>query len=152
VRSAETPLRVRLLLAADGASRVEHAPLDQQDGVRRVRLADHPIDPSNEFLYHKTTNRAVYDGARRPDCDDVILWNPAGEVTESTIANLVIEAGGLKVTPPVACGLLPGTLRAELLASGEVREAPVTVGQLHGAARFWLVSALRGWRPGVLLR
>ena len=93
-----------------------------------MRLAAHPVDPSDEFLYHKTTNRAVYERARRPDCDDVILWNPAGEVTETTIANLVVEGGmteqGRRVTPPVACGLLPGTLRAELLATGEVSEAP----------------------------
>ncbi len=157
VRSADAPLRVRLLLAEDGAVRVEHTPLDHRDGVWRVRLAEHPIDPSNEFLYHKTTNRTVYDRARRPDCDDVILWNPAGEVTESTIANLVVEAvddshpGGRRITPPIACGLLPGTLRAELLATGEVSEAVVTVEQLKAAPRFWLVNSVRGWCPAVLV-
>jgi hypothetical protein len=29
------------------------------------------------------------------DCDDVVLWNPAGEVTETAIANLVVEKSGL---------------------------------------------------------
>ena len=74
----------------------------------RVRFAPHPIDPSDVFLFHKTTNRAVYERARRPDCDDVILWNPAGEVTETTIANLVVEdvdsgAGGSRRRLPAAC-------------------------------------------------
>jgi branched-subunit amino acid aminotransferase/4-amino-4-deoxychorismate lyase len=154
VRAADAPLRVRLLLAEDGAVRVERTPLDHHDGVWRVRLADHPIDPSDEFLYHKTTNRAVYERARRPDCDDVILWNPAGEVTETTIANLVVEnvaVGGRRVTPPIACGLLPGTLRAELLATGEIGEARVTVEELKAAARFWLVNSVRGWCPGVFI-
>ena len=154
VRSADGPLRLRLLLAEDGAVRVERSPLDHRDGVWRVRLAEHPIDPSDEFLYHKTTNRAVYDRARRPDCDDVILWNPAGEITETTIANLVVEdmdIGGRRITPPVACGLLPGTLRAELLATGEVSEERVTVEQLKAATRFWLVNSVRGWCPGVLI-
>jgi branched-subunit amino acid aminotransferase/4-amino-4-deoxychorismate lyase len=154
VGSAETALRIRLLLAADGAVRVEQTPLDHRDGVWRLRLAAHPVDPSDQFLYHKTTNRAVYDRARRPDCDDVILWNPAGEVTEATIANLVVEeadGGGRRVTPPVACGLLPGTLRAELLATGEVSEARITVEQLKAAPRFWLVNSVRGWWEGQLI-
>ena len=154
VRSADVPLRVRLLVAEDGAVRVEHAPLDHREATWRVRLAEHPVDPSNEFLYHKTTNRAVYEDARRPDCDDVILWNAAGEITETTIANLVVEGmavGGRRVTPPVTCGLLPGTLRAELLATGEVTEAVVTVEQLKTAPRFWLVNSVRGWCAATLI-
>ena len=157
VPSADAPLRVRLLLAADGAVRVERTPLDHREGAWRVRLAAYPVDPSDEFLYHKTTNREVYERARRPGCDDVILWNPAGEVTETTIANLVVEDvddmnfRSRRVTPPVACGLLPGTFRAELLAAGEVSEARVTVEQLRAAARFWLVNSVRGWCPAILV-
>lgn len=151
VRSAGGPSRVRLLLAEDGTVRVEHTPLDHRDTVWRVRLAKHPIDPSDEFLYHKTTNRAVYDRARRPDCDDVILWNALEEITETTIANLVVEIDGRRVTPPIACGLLPGTLRAELLAEGDVSERVVTIEQLRIAPRFWLVNSVRGWCPAVLI-
>ena len=151
VRSTETALRVRLLLAANGTIRVEQTPLDRREGVWRVRLAADPVDPSDEFLYHKTTNRAVYERACRPDCDDVILWNPAGEVTETTIANLVVEMNLQRVTPPVACGLLPGTLRAELLATGQIGEARVTVEDLKGADHFWLVNSVRGWCAGVLI-
>ena len=137
--------------------RVERTPLDHRDDVWRVRLAEQPVDPSDEFLYHKTTNRAVYERARRPDCDDVILWNPAGEVTETTIANLVVEhvddmnVTGRRVTPPAACGLLRGTFRAELLAAGEVSEERVTVERLGAAARFWLVNSVRGWCPAILV-
>ena len=151
VRSAETALRVRLLLAEDGVVRVEQTPLDRHEGVWRVRFAADPVDPSDEFLYHKTTNRAVYERARRPDCDDVILWNPAGEVTETTIANLVVEVNLRRVTPPVSCGLLPGTLRAELLATGQIGEARVTTEELKGAAHFWLVNSVCGWCAGTLI-
>jgi len=141
------PLRVRLLLARDGGVRTEHTPLDLAERQLRVRLAAESIDPSDIFLFHKTTNRAVYDRARRPDCDDVILWNPAGEVTESTIMNLVVEIDGRRVTPPVVCGLLPGTMRAELLATGAVSEARVTIEKARRASRFWLVNSVRGWCP-----
>jgi branched-subunit amino acid aminotransferase/4-amino-4-deoxychorismate lyase len=154
VHSADAPQRVRLLLAEDGGIRVEHTPLDHRDGTWRLRLAAEPVDPSDEFLYHKTTNRAVYERAGRPDCDDVILWNPADEVTETTIANLVVEdvrGGARRVTPPVVCGLLPGTMRAELLATGQIGEARVTVEELKAGARFWLVNSVRGWIPGMLI-
>jgi para-aminobenzoate synthetase / 4-amino-4-deoxychorismate lyase len=151
VHSADGPLRVRLLLANDGRVRVESSPLEHHPGVWRLRLAQHPVDPADEFLYHKTTNRAVYERARLPDCDDVILWNGSGEVTETTIANLVIELETGPVTPPIVCGLLPGTLRAELLAAGEITERPVTVDQLRAASRFWPVNSVRGWCPAILI-
>jgi para-aminobenzoate synthetase/4-amino-4-deoxychorismate lyase len=103
------------------------------------------------FLFHKTTRRAVYDSARLPDCDDVILWNPKGEVTEATIANVVVEVGGESLTPPIDCGLLAGTYRAELIARGAVREAVVTVEQLRSAQRWWLVNSVQERREAVLL-
>jgi para-aminobenzoate synthetase/4-amino-4-deoxychorismate lyase len=150
VQGADGPLRVRLLVAEDGAVRVERSPLDLAERTLRVRLAAQPIDPTDIFLYHKTTRRDVYDRARLPDCDDVVLWNPDREITETTIANLVVEIDGQRVTPPVACGLLPGTMRAELLANGDVIEAPVTVPQLTTATRFWPVNSVRGWCAAML--
>jgi branched-subunit amino acid aminotransferase/4-amino-4-deoxychorismate lyase len=141
---ADEPLRVRLLLAEDGATRVERTPLNIERRRMRVRLATQPVDPDDVFLYHKTTNRAVYERARLPDCDDVILWNGLGEATESTIANLVVEIDGRRVTPPVSCGLLPGTMRAELLANGEIVEGRFSVDALRSAP-IWLVNSVRGW-------
>ena len=151
VASADGPSRGRLLLDADGAVRVEVTPLELNDAVVRLRFALDPIDPTDVFLFHKTTNRIVYERARRPDCDDVILWNGAGEVTETTIANLIVEQDGRRVTPPVACGLLPGTMRAELLSTGEVEEARVTVAEMRRAPRCWLVNSVRGWCPAELI-
>ena len=45
------------------------------------------------FLYHKTTRRQVYERALKavPGCDDVLLVNDENEVTESTIANVVVR-------------------------------------------------------------
>ncbi|OFV91883.1 MAG: hypothetical protein A3G76_07000 [Acidobacteria bacterium RIFCSPLOWO2_12_FULL_65_11] len=149
--SVGRPLRVRLLLAEDGTARIEHAPLDLKEGAVSVRLATHPIDPSDPFLFHKTTNRGVYERARRPDCDDVLLWNPQREVTESTMANVVVEIDGRRVTPPIACGLLAGTLRAELLSKGEIVEGRVTIDDLLAAPRLWLINSVRGWCPVALV-
>jgi para-aminobenzoate synthetase/4-amino-4-deoxychorismate lyase len=99
------------------------------------------------FLYHKTTNRAVYDRARalHPGADTVILWNDAGVITEGTESNIVIACGGVKVTPPVECGLLPGLKRAELLAAGEIVESIITRDDLYNAEEIWLINSVRGW-------
>jgi para-aminobenzoate synthetase/4-amino-4-deoxychorismate lyase len=144
------PLRVRLLVAADGSIRIETTPIvnDVPPAPVRLGLAVDPVARKDPFLHFKTTHREVYDRARasRPDCDDVLLWNERGEVTETTIANLVIRIDGEFVTPPVECGLLAGTLRAELLERGEIVERIVRVDDFaHAEARF-LVNSVQGWR------
>jgi para-aminobenzoate synthetase / 4-amino-4-deoxychorismate lyase len=142
--------RLRLLLGRDGTMVCEAVDLAPPvDGATlRAGLAKDPIDPADVYLYHKTTRRDVYDNARasRPDVDAVILWNPDREVTEGTEANLIAQFDGRRVTPPVECGLLEGTFRAELLASGEVVERRITLDELRRAERVWLVNSVRGWR------
>ena len=150
IDGADRPLRVRLLVASDGAVCVEHVALEPDERVVRVGLARTPVDPSDPFLFHKTTNRRTYDVARLPGLDDTLLWTPDGDLTESTIANLVVEVDGRRVTPPVACGLLPGTFRAELLAAGEIVEGRVRVEDLRRASQVWLVNSVQGWRRAVL--
>jgi para-aminobenzoate synthetase/4-amino-4-deoxychorismate lyase len=141
-----TEQRVRLLVSRAGAIRVERQPYVARAQPLALRLAASPIDRSNLFLYHKTTNRAVYDEARAAmsDCDDVLLWNTSGEVTEATTGNLIVEIEGTPVTPPVSCGLLPGTCRAALLAAGEIVERRVSVDDVRRARRLWLINALHG--------
>ncbi|HZF12568.1 MAG TPA: aminotransferase class IV, partial [Thermoanaerobaculia bacterium] len=105
------------------------------------------------LLYHKTTRREVYErrAAARPDCDDVLLVNESGQVTESTIANLVAEIDGERSTPPLDCGLLPGVFRGELLRTGEIRERVLTAADLRRATALWLVNSVRKWRRAVLV-
>ena len=80
----------------------------------------------------------------------MILWNEAGEATESTIANLAVELDGALCTPPVACGLLPGVARAELLARGVLRERRLSLDEIRGAPRHFLLNSVRGLFPAVL--
>ncbi len=149
---AASPLRVRLLVAPAGGVRVDTSPLDPPpDAPATLAIAESPIDPSDTFLFHKTTAREVYDRLRRPGADDTVLWNPAGEATETTVANLVVALGGRKVTPPVSAGLLAGTFRAELLARGEIVEAPVPLEALRGASGVWLINSVRGWRRAAVV-
>jgi para-aminobenzoate synthetase/4-amino-4-deoxychorismate lyase len=151
----EEARRVRLLLSQDGGVRIESFSLP--GGVAgepwRVCLACGPVECSDPFLYHKTTHRKVYEAARQGcgDVDDVMLWNAAGEVTETTIANVVVEQDGHYLTPPVSAGLLNGTMRQELLAQGRIEEARVTCDMLKHCDGLFLVNSVRGWIPAVLV-
>jgi len=147
------PSVVRLMLARDGGLSTDVRDLPPADDAVRVALDDEPVDPSDVWLFHKTTRRAPYERRRerRPDVDDVLLVNDRGEVTESTIANLAVRLDGVWVTPPVDAGLLPGTYRNVLLREGRMTERPVTVDELRGARELALVSSVRGWRPAALV-
>ena len=152
VAGSSAAQRVRLLLAKNGDIRVECTPLAVTRTRARLGIAAAPIDPRDPFLFHKTTNRSVYLDASRPDCDDVVLWNPDRQVTESTIANIVVDLHGRKVTPPIGCGLLAGTFRAELLEAGAIQEAIITLDDLPGASEIWLINSVREWWPATLHR
>jgi para-aminobenzoate synthetase/4-amino-4-deoxychorismate lyase len=145
--------RVRLLVSRGGEVKVESAPLDElPSDALPVALAAEPVSRSDLFLYHKTTRREVYDQRRADDAEafDVLLWNEDGEVTEFTTGNVVAELDGELLTPPRACGLLAGTLRAELLESGAISERIITRSQLSRCTRLWLINGVRGWVSVVL--
>ena len=145
--------RVRLLLDESGEVAIESVPLAA--GPRRrwkIAVARQPVDRDDRYLYHKTTHRAVYERARAdfPHHDDVILWNAEGQVTEATIANVVVRRGGALLTPPVSSGLLAGTYRAEMLAQGRIREAVVALEELREAEAVYLINSVRGWIPATV--
>jgi len=141
----ESSMRIRLLLNRDGTFVQTQQSVHTCASVTKLAIAKEPVDSGDVFLYHKTTNRAVYEKARAdwPDADDVLLFNERGEVTESCIANVVVELDGRKITPPVSCGLLAGTFRDELLAAGEIEEGIVTLEDLKRANSVWLINSVR---------
>ena len=147
-------VRVRLLLDRRGHVETGAAPI--APGAEPVRLAldrDHPVDPSDVFLFHKTTLRERYEdaAARHPDADDVILVNDRGEVTETTIANLAVRLEDRWWTPPIDAGLLPGCERAALLDAGSIAERSIRIQDLEVAEGLAVVSSVRPWRDAALI-
>lgn len=144
--AAPRPLKARLLLSRDGSFRIETEPAKPAAPLR-VGFADQPINENDVFLYHKTTQRTVYEQAlaSRPECDDVLLWNRRGEITESTIANIVLDIDGQRMTPPKASGLLQGTFRKHLLGRGEIHEHVLTRNDVMRARSIHLINSVRQW-------
>lgn len=147
--------KVRLLLDRRGGVRIESSPMPTTalDRPVRLALAAQPIDAGNVFLHHKTTHREIYQQARSQVpawADDVILYNPQGEVTETTIANILFTLDGREYTPPARCGLLPGTLRRHLLDAGEIEERVLPLDLLRQGTPISLINSVRGRWPAVL--
>jgi para-aminobenzoate synthetase/4-amino-4-deoxychorismate lyase len=80
----------------------------------------------------------------------VLLVNTAGQITETTVANIAVERDGTWWTPPLDAGLLSGCERAALLAEGRIVERPITVGEASDADALAVFSSVRGWRRATL--
>ncbi len=151
-RSLEkNPCKVRMLLAQDGGIEINSEPV-KPAGPIRVALAESPVDSGNAFLYHKTTNRSVYEDAKssRPGYDDVILYNERGEITEGSSSNIVVELDGKLLTPPVSCGLLSGTFRNSLIKTGVISERVIKTNALENCSRIYFINSVRKWRSASL--
>lgn len=147
------PARVRLTLDAAGGIEVTTAALPPGKPIWRIALAPIRLEATDPWLSVKSTHRALYDHARAglaPGVDEVIFANQAGELCEGSITNLFFDLGTGLATPPCRCGLLPGVLRAELLETGQCKEAVLPLSDL-GAAKLWVGNSLRGLIPAVML-
>ncbi len=137
--------RVKLVSQADGSLSCEVKPLESMPMFPKVAMARRSISSADEFLQHKTTRRETYDRHAPKEGEwDTLLWNEREELTEFTRANVVLEIAGERVTPPLASGLLNGTMRETLLAAGKIVERTVKKEDLTNASRLWWVNSLRG--------
>ncbi len=141
--------RVRCELRRDGTFQITVAPMPSAaDRALRVAIASQRVDAGDPFLRHKTTRRAAYERAfaeaTSQDCDDALLLNRQGFVTETSRSTIFVERDGVLLTPPLEHGLLPGVLRRELIESGAAREAPLRLADLWQAERWFVGNSLRG--------
>ncbi|HMP95404.1 MAG TPA: chorismate-binding protein [Kiritimatiellia bacterium] len=148
--------RVRLTLDRRGRLAITHTPLPLPGHFANPESAPmlsvaidtvrHAID--SPYLYHKTTNRRLYQQAlkRHAGVDDVLLINRAGELMEFTTGNVVVQSGTRWLTPPLSSGLLPGVFRNRLVESGTLTEQAITVPELGPDDRLYFINSVRGWR------
>jgi branched-subunit amino acid aminotransferase/4-amino-4-deoxychorismate lyase len=148
--AASERLRVRLVLARNGTLETSVTPIEPIPSatVWRVAIAERRFSSADPLLRHKTTRRALYEDAlaeavQRCGVDEVLFQNERGELCEAARCNLFVPQGEILLTPPLSCGLLPGTLRAALIAQGRARESIL---RLEDVARteFFLGNSVRG--------
>ncbi|MBL8656599.1 MAG: aminodeoxychorismate synthase component I [Altererythrobacter sp.] len=149
----EEAAAVRLMASRSGALALEVRPLPAAwpDPATAIALPL-PVDPGDWRLRHKTADRGFYDDARRvaagAGAQEAVFVRDDGLVTEGAISTVFVERGAMLLTPPATLGLLPGILRARLIAEGGAREEALTLADLEGG--FMLGNALRGLMPARL--
>ncbi len=142
------PLRLRLLLAKDGSVSVEVSTPEEVGIDPTIVLSPQRVDSLDRFLYHKTTMRPMYkaefDRVRRRGHLDVVFLNERDEISEGSRSNVYVRKQGQLLTPPVSSGLLPGTVRAELLESGQAVEQVLSADDLFQADAVFVSNAILG--------
>ena len=124
------------LIYGKSAERIEFEPYVNRV-VRSLKLV---FSETISYSY-KYTERADLDTLyqMRGDCDDILIVKE-GCLTDSYYANVALWDGSVWVTPDSP--LLPGTMRASLLAAGELTEKVVRIEQLDHFQRIRLINAM----------
>jgi len=145
---SQSKYRVRLLLYRNGEISVSSEELDEII-ANKFTFSKIKTDPENRFLYHKTTNREVYNTelkrARSEGFYDILFTNTRDEVTEGAISNVIIKCGNRFYTPPINCGVLDGVYRRNLLESGFPLEEKLLLEEdVLRADKVYMVNSVRG--------
>ena len=146
-----TPLRLRILWNANTSAHAQAQALPTLEGPLQLCLSKTPLPSQDPLLSHKTTHRPWYQDAatlleKHPQLFDVIFLDTQNRVCEGSRSNIyMLSVENIWLTPPMACGLLPGVQRQSLLDGGLVQEAIITRRQLLGARAIRVSNALRGW-------
>jgi para-aminobenzoate synthetase/4-amino-4-deoxychorismate lyase len=141
VRDRTGALRVRLTLDEAGQHLAAAQELAPNPPHWTFRISPERTQSGDLLLRHKTDWRELYD-RDHPGCDEMLFCNERGELTEGARSNIFVRRNGILLTPPVDAGVLPGILRAELIAMGQAREAILAPDDLDGEV--YLGNSLRG--------
>jgi len=150
--------RLRLDLLPNGEFQVATGILDKLTGPVKIFWAKDILSMNVEMhsgdalLRHKVSTRGVYDQAWQEAVRlggfDALFLNEKGFVTEGGRTSIFIKPKDKNewLTPPVSAGLLPGVMRAALLAdpSMNAHEANLTIQDVCMADEIILSNALRG--------
>lgn len=137
----DAPSKVRLLLSKRGRMAIEIRPAPAKADIpATVAIAKRPVEASDFRLHHKTTDRRPYVAVE--GVFETLFEDAEGFLTEGCFTNVFVERDGQLLTPPLSRGLLPGTLRKELIEEGRAVEADLTRADLSDG--FLIGNAVRG--------
>lgn len=132
------------------------APAPRSSGPARVIVASARRNEGSPTSRLKTLSYLDNVLARREaeaaGADEAVMLNTRGEVACAAAANLFWRSGGRLFTPALACGVLDGIVRGQILAGARAEGRPVeevTLGAdaLAGAEALVLTNSLIGVRP-----
>ena len=149
--TANIKYKVRLLLKQDSQLNIESTLIQTTPDNKNaeIYLSDIRTDSSNPFLFHKTTNRGIYNSVLKEAVskgyEDAVFLNEKNQLTEGTIHNIFIFLNGKYYTPPVESGLLNGVYRQYMFKKMKnVHEKILTIDDLSKAEKIFLTNSVKG--------
>ena len=138
------PKKIRLRVSPKGANAIEARDLPELvDEPVSVAVAPLPLPPSDSRLRFKTSDRLVFDEARRKaGTFEVIFEDKDGFLTQGSFTNIFVKRERVFLTPSLRRPVMPGVLRARLIDEGRAREADLRREDLAGG--FYIGNAIRG--------
>jgi branched-chain amino acid aminotransferase len=130
-------------------------PLGPQPTEISLAIVDLPL-PRRRGRGHKTLayldHVLARELARAHGADEGVRLDDAGHVMECATSNIFVVSRGAVVTPATHGGVLPGIVRARVLAlcgaqGIETRIGQLTVSELRAADEIFITSSLRGVVP-----
>jgi branched-chain amino acid aminotransferase len=95
----------------------------------------------------KSCNALIYAiaarQARENQWNDALILNTAGNIIESTIANIFWITDDIIYTPPLADGCIAGVMRRHLLSNNSIVERSLTLPTLLEADEVFLTNAIK---------
>ncbi len=143
--------KTRLLLSSSGDIQAEYTVLEYPNWVKpylKIDISKQHTDSHNIFLYHKTTNRDLYNNefknAIQNGFDDILFLNQKDEITECAISNIFIKKNNKWFTPAISSGLLPGIWRSLMIKKLQASEKILFLKDLHNADKIIIGNSVRG--------
>jgi para-aminobenzoate synthetase/4-amino-4-deoxychorismate lyase len=154
-RGIEDKRKVRLLLSRNEKVEIEVLPLKEKQNSRYIKIAPERTNSNDIFLFHKTTNRQLYNKyyqrAQEEGLADYIFLNEKGEVTEGCIHNIIILKGNKLLTPKRESGLLRGVMLEYISQKIDIKEHPLIIKDLEKADKIYLCNSVSGIKRVSLL-
>ncbi len=155
IKGIEGKRKVRLLLSKNGKVEIEVLPLKNKQKSGYIKIAPERTESTNIFLFHKTTNRQLYNRysqkAQEEGLVDYIFLNEKGEITEGCIHNIIIFKDNKLLTPKRESGLLKGVMLEYLSQKANIKEHPLTLEDIEHADRIYLCNSVSGIKRVSLL-
>lgn len=141
--------RLRILFGDEGTLCVTHQEYVEftKPANLGIRISSHDDHGIIDKRYPYDRNLQILKRAHDEGFDDFLQINSQGYVTETSIANLVLQIKGHWVTPPLSDGVLPGVMRALLIEKNDVVVRRINADQLPLVSSGFVVSSLKIAQP-----
>jgi branched-subunit amino acid aminotransferase/4-amino-4-deoxychorismate lyase len=134
--------RLRICIG-NGIFHISHNEYVESQQPARVNFYSETVigRPHKTFPYDD--RYAILSAAHDEGFDDSILFNARNEVTETSVANLILRINNEWVTAPLGSGILPGVMRALAIEECGVTVRPIHISEISDVSAAFMVASLR---------